>query len=424
MRKFYFVSLLASFWMFTAVSAVAQTSYFTKQVILVNGGNYSDPDDYVTVASYDPASGETTEFATIYTQSVQDVLINAPFAYVAAQDSIVKLNIDTYEKVTSVAAPGVNKLVTNGDVLVASFWYPTIENFVRTYTMDDLSLITEFGGVSGEASDMLVMGGNYVMVAIPGAYGSTTGKSAVIDLANNVVMTESDLGEFFKDIGFFASWDVLVTVFMRSEYGNNTFRAATINLQGEVVDQFTYDEATLVNPTGQSGDKFYLEINNGIAEYDLVNHVLTNTSVVSQQVMSIGASVMDTINKLFYLTTTDFFSSGEGFIYNLSGENAGSFEAGISAQAIAVDYRENTGINENLLVKDLNIYPNPASTTIHFTGLDNSDVTTTEIMNLTGKVICVGKEHKEIDISSLHTGIYFVKIYTTGSVYTGKFIKN
>jgi hypothetical protein len=133
MRKLYLVSLLASVWTLAALSATAQTSYFTKQVIIVNGGNYSDPDDFVTVAAYDPVSGETTEFATIYTQSVQDVLIVPPYAYVAAQDSIVKLNIDTYKKVASVAAPGVNKLVSNGDVLVASFWFPSTENFVKTY---------------------------------------------------------------------------------------------------------------------------------------------------------------------------------------------------------------------------------------------------------------------------------------------------
>ena len=39
--------------MFSANCAMAQTTY-TKQVIIVNGNIYSDPDDYVTVASYNP----------------------------------------------------------------------------------------------------------------------------------------------------------------------------------------------------------------------------------------------------------------------------------------------------------------------------------------------------------------------------------
>jgi len=102
----------------------------------------------------------------------------------------------------------------------------------------------------------------------------------------------------------------------------------------------------------------------------------------------------------------------------------GSFEAGIAAQAIAVDYRASTGINENFLVKSLNIYPNPASTTIHLTGLDNSEVLSAEIMNVTGKVVYAGNDNKEIDISAFRAGVYFVSIHTSNSVYTGKFIKN
>ena len=141
MKKIYFLSLMALAMVFSANRAVAQTTY-TKQLIIVNGGNYSDPDDYVTVASYDPATGETTEFGTIYTQSVQDVIIVNGFAYVAAQDSIVKFNLETYEKVAAVAAAGVNQLASDGNVLVASFWFPVSENFVKTFSLDDLLLIT------------------------------------------------------------------------------------------------------------------------------------------------------------------------------------------------------------------------------------------------------------------------------------------
>ncbi len=424
MRKFYLVSLLASVWLLAAVSATAQTSYFTKQVIIVNGGNYSDPDDYVTVAAYDPVSGETTEFATIYTQSVQDVLIVPPYAYVAAQDSIVLLNIDTYEKLASVEAQGVHQLVANDDVLVASFWYPVTANFVRTYNLSDLLPQHVFSEISDEAAGMMVIEGNYLFVAIPGTYGSTTGKIAVIDLASNIVMDEDDFGEFFAGVGYFAMGSNHVNVFMKTPYGGNSFNVATLNFQGEVEEQYTYEDASLANEAGCIGQNIYLEINNGIAEYSLATHEIVNPALVQPQVMSISASVLDTVNHLIYLTTTDYYSTGAGFIYNMEGDDVGSFEAGISAQAIAVDYRASTGINKNFLVKSLNIYPNPASTTIHLTGLDNSEVLSTEIMNVTGKVVYAGNDNKEIDISAFRAGVYFVSIHTSNSVYTGKFIKN
>lgn len=422
MKKNYFLRLFALIIVFSANCAIAQTTY-TKQIIIVNGGDYSNPDDYVTVAAYDPGSGETTEFATIYTQSVQDVVIHGSFAFVAAQDSIVKLNIDTYEKVAAVHSHGVNQLATDGEVLVASFWYPVTENFVKTFSIDDLSLITEFGGISDEASGIMIRDG-IALVAVPGAYGSTTGKIASIDLEQNVVLSEDDYGENFAGIGYFAFYNDVTTAFMKTAWDESDSRAATLDLEGNVIEEFIYEDAALANLTGQAHNNFYAEINNGIGLFNLETSELVNPLVVAPQQMTIGASVIDTINNLIYLTTTDFYSTGQGFIYNLDGENTGSFEAGISAQAIAVDYRNNTGVNYNMIVENLNIFPNPASSLISLNIPNDKEVLNTVISDISGKVVYRGTEYRQIDVSALNTGIYFVTINTETSVFTGRFIKN
>ena len=62
----------------------------------------------------------------------------------------------------------------------------------------------------------------------------------------------------------------------------------------------------------QQQNNFYAEINNGIGLFDLETNELVNPSVVEQQDNTIAASVFDTINGLFYITTTDFFSTGKG----------------------------------------------------------------------------------------------------------------
>ena len=422
MKKNYFFRLFALIIVFSANCAIAQTTY-TKQIIIVNGGDYGNPDDYVTVATYNPGSGETTEFATIYTQSVQDVVIHGSFAFVAAQDSIVKLNIDTYQKVAAVYATGVNQLATNGEVLVASFWYPVTENFVKAFSIDDLSLITEFGGISDEASGIMIKEG-IALVAIPGAYGSTTGKIASIDLEQNVVLSEDDYGESFAGIGYFAFYNDITTAFMKTAWGESDSRSATMDLEGNVIEEFIYEDAVLANRTGQAHNNFYAEINNGIGLFNLETNDLVNPSVVAPQQMTIGASVIDTINNLIYLSTTDFYSMGQGFIYNLDGENTGSFEAGISAQAIAVDYRNNTGINKNRIVEKLNVFPNPASSLISFNISNDKEVLNTVISDISGKVVYRSTVYNQIDVSTLKTGIYFVTINTETSLFTGRFLKN
>ncbi len=422
MKKIYFLSLMALTLVFSANCAKAQLSTYTNQIIIVNGGNFSNADDYVTVSAYDPETQITNEFATIYTQSVQSVVLHENFAYVAAQDSIVKLNIDSYEKVSAVAAPGINQLATDGNVLVASFWYPVTENFVKIFSLEDLSLITDIEGISGEAAGILIHDG-VALVAVPGGWGSTTGKIASIDLETTTLLSEDDYGEFYAGIGYFAFYNDVTTAFMKTPWGETDSKAAKFDLEGEIIEEFTYESASLANKTGKVGSAFYAEINNGIGVFDLASGELTNATVVAPQEQTIAASVIDTNNMLIYLTTTDFASTGAGFIYNTNGESVGSFDAGISAQAIAVDYRDNTSISERNTLLSLSIFPNPASNFVKLNIPPGEDLTDLRITDISGRLVTDVTPSRQIDISTLSAGLYFISAKTNSNNYSGKFIK-
>ena len=116
-KKLLFAILLVAM---ISTNSISQ-SWYLNQLIIGSGGNFSDPDDYVTLASYNPSNQVTTVFDTIYTQSLQDVFVKDGKAWVAAQDSIVSYNLDTYERISAIGAPGVNKLKVTGDILIASF---------------------------------------------------------------------------------------------------------------------------------------------------------------------------------------------------------------------------------------------------------------------------------------------------------------
>ena len=423
MKKIYFLSLIALTIVFSANCAKAQLTTYTNQIIVVNGGNFSNADDYVTVSAYNPETQITNEFATIYTQSVQSMVLHENFAYVAAQDSIVKLDIDSYEKISAVAAPGINQLATDGNVLVASFWFPVTENFVKILSLDDLSLIANIEEISTEAAGILIHDG-VALVAVPGGWGSTTGKIASIDLETTTLLSEDDYGEFYAGIGYFAFYNDVTTAFMKTAWGETDSKTANFDLEGEIIEEFTYEASSLANKTGRVGSTFYAEINNGIGVFDLVNGELTNASVVAPQEQSIAASVIDTNNMLIYLTTTDFASTGTGFIYNTNGESVGSFEAGISAQAIAVDYRYNTSVKERNDMATLNIYPNPSSGFINLSIPSDQDIIGLLITDISGRVVLSNETNGQIDISSLNSGLYFIVANTEQTTFSGRFIKN
>jgi hypothetical protein len=71
----------------------------------------------------------------------------------------------------------------------------------------------------------------------------------------------------------------------------------------------------------------------------------------------------------------------------------------------------------------LSIYPNPTTGMLNVKG-DVSKLRIVEIYSVTGKIVMAAKDNfRVIDISSLHTGIYFLKFNTEDATGTFKIIK-
>jgi hypothetical protein len=85
-----------------------------------------------------------------------------------------------------------------------------------------------------------------------------------------------------------------------------------------------------------------------------------------------------------------------------------------------------TSLNEQLDNTELNIYPNPSSSTITFTSptILNTNLT---ITNLTGKQVATynikNTSTETIDVSNLAEGVYFVSLKSDEGVVTKKMVK-
>ena len=422
MRKNY--SLLLTAFMLFVVQFLFAQNIITNQVIVCSGGNFNNPDDYVSVASYKPSDASTSEFGTIFTQSVQDIVIDGHFAYVAAQDSIVKFNIDTYERIAATEAIGVHNLAVADDILIASFWYPATKNFVQSFSTKDLSQLAVFSDISDEAAGILIYK-DLAYVAIPGGWASTKGKIAVIKFARDILIEEIDLGE--KGVGvsdlFFlqGDGDFLVSV-NKSPWGTAIGYLSLIDLSNHEPISFAF-EASIGSGIELFKDDLYLMIDGGIGRIDLALMKITEPEVVPNPGNGFSAAALDVLNGLFYATTTDYTTTGEGTIYNMEGEISGSFKAGISAEALAIDYRDNTGIFEKSTAEKLSVFPNPATQLINFSIPNGQEVINTFVMDISGRVVYHGTDNKQVNVSELNPGLYFITIETTASVFTGKFVK-
>ena len=73
------------------------------------------------------------------------------------------------------------------------------------------------------------------------------------------------------------------------------------------------------------------------------------------------------------------------------------------------------------------IYPNPAKDFLNIDVKQQIEVTSISIFNMLGQQILVipnAQQTKQVDVSSLKTGNYFIKMNTNKGISNAKFIKN
>src|ERR1035437_359307 len=174
----------------------AQRTTTARQEIIANGGKFESVPpftDYVTVESYNLSTLAVTVFNTIYTQSVQDVLISGNHAYVTAQDSVVLYNIDTYQRIAIVKDSGVNKMALYNDKLIVTKQYPIGRFRVEVLDANDLGLLAFVDGIPGDCEGVAVYG-NHAFVAVDSGYAGVEGRLAIISTSNWTLDTIVNFG--------------------------------------------------------------------------------------------------------------------------------------------------------------------------------------------------------------------------------------
>ena len=78
------------------------------------------------------------------------------------------------------------------------------------------------------------------------------------------------------------------------------------------------------------------------------------------------------------------------------------------------------GIEDNLLLNSINVYPNPASDIIHISSSIN--IEKIKMFDVLGKQVLTSYENKELKVDHLQSGLYFLKLFTNNGSATKKII--
>ena len=354
-----------------------------SNIIIANGGQFefSSPyTDRATIGAYNPINGQYWVFDTIQVESIQDVVVDGNYAYLAASDSIIKYDLTTYEMVGQTYFAGIRSITIHDTMLFAGRYFGT-GDYLEVFNKNTLLSIFSVPEIDQTVYSVQLVGDSaYIPYNQKGlvdqfppyqVFNDTIGKIAVVDLVSQT---------FVRDI-------LLDTIGsgVKAIYNYNDQLYTVCDANGVVAhydpinDTVIFDEAGVTHGIAQVDSLIYVDYATNLGAYDVKNMQTVNDSIFGAGLYSSGA--LDTLNAQFYINSTDFGSYGLSEVYSLGGAPVTSFDVNISPEAVAVDYK--SGNYGPIALSDYVVVGGGQSVYIEVLNNDfdpNGDVLTIEIL--------------------------------------------
>lgn len=326
-------------------SLSAQT--VTKRIVTINGGQFGNPSDNANIRSYAPATGMYSSIDTIQTQSIQDVLVEGRTMYVAAQDSIVKYDVVSGDRIASAAfgAPSTISMSIYDDYLLVGNWYAPFgqvgpyTNHFRIFDKNTLTYVDSIPEIHQGVKSFVVVGDtayigqNYTS----SAFSDSAGWMVKVDLVSLTYSDSIAVNEMEEDFGRLIEKDGMVIGL------NSVSNTVTIYdpLTGTAMTDTAHADLSLdIYGSQIVVDQYgtlHTKVGGNIATYDPISRTVIDGDIVDTVVT---AFTLDTVNQRYYVTQTDFFSYTGGLIYDTAGQRVDTFLVGSSPEAIVAIYNE------------------------------------------------------------------------------------
>lgn len=424
------------------ILALSATSLLTAQnesIIVVNGGlfgstNYAN----TTIQTLKPNAAAAASLGSIEVTSIQDILVDSNFVYVAAQDSIVKYDWTTRTRIGAAVFGGVStvKMALYQDkLLVGNFYEPfgatsPYPNNLRIFDANTLAFIDSVPAITKPTEDILIVG-DYAYIGQNNSktvgFGDTLGYLTVYDIQADTIVRNDTLSTTGEELGRLVIQNGTIYALNGT---SNTISSYVIATGAKATVPSGVDlKPTSYGPTAfEESGVWYFPYDSGIGSYSLV----ANTPLV-HRVTYTGSSVFtfNPYNRTFCVATSNFGNQtlNTGTVYNLQGDSLHSFEVGFSPEALAV---VSNGLLSTIIIPaqknelEYTLSPNPAREQLTVT-LEKNQAVHLEIINQVGQSMLFEQSYQAattLDISQLPTGTYWmVVIDEKGRMRTQGFVK-
>lgn len=351
-NKYLFISaLIASFCTLTATAQVS-----VNQIVILNGGQFGNPLENVNVTLYDPVLDSYQTIDTIYTQSVQNLVIEDSIAFVAAQDSIVSYNLNTRQRVAAqkFTTPGAQSaigLAVSGQYVLVGNWYGPFGGNItghnlRIFDKNTLAFVDSVD-IPDPVKDIVVIGDTAYIARnySSSSFADSAGYLTKVDLTNLQQAGDITFNNNGEGLGRLLTEGQMIYGVNEgsnslTSYNSSTQSSSTVSLPANVS----------TNPYGPQayvdGDQLYFRFGghygfgqvgmDTLGVYDITTQQMVDTIAMDSNIL---AFAIDTINDRSYHTQSDFVNYTTGAIFE-NGAYAGALDVGLSPETIGIFYRQ------------------------------------------------------------------------------------
>ncbi|NQY66741.1 MAG: T9SS type A sorting domain-containing protein, partial [Flavobacteriales bacterium] len=266
--------------------------------------------------------------------------------------------------------------------------------------------------------DVLIVG-DTGYVSVPGFYGDSIGRIAIIDLPNMSFVREDTLGLNAGEIGDLVLSNGKIHAISSITWGAPGTIAKYVIATGQVEEIVQFD-TTVTKGVLEYDGLLYVKLASNMATIDVSDMTVANDNLINA---SFSATLIDTVDALIYGAMTDYFSYGEIGIFGLDGTPVDTFSVGISPEAMGFVWQSTVSVNEVAFVHT-GVYPNPAQNIVIVTSEISNG--TYQVVDVTGRTVQTGSNSKskfELNVSSLVSGAYFITVSDDISRETYRLIK-
>ena len=338
---------------------------YVNQVLILNEGYLDFYTDEIiepvtvgvySISSFNPSYSQVIEITGA--KFASDLIIDGEYFYVAADDRILKYNLDTYELITSQDVVGARKLAINGNNLFvskgdydsATFGPVIFDSYLDVYDLD-LNYQFAFDSQNGPqwSTENILINDDKLYVLINNAYewGNYQGIIGQVDLNTLNYENEIDLGEDGKNpINLMFKDDKLYTLNNKNWDGSSI---SVVNINEPGVQTLNLSDVSAGCGVSIIRDQKLNYQKSGDLEMGIVDlETLTQSGVEDNLNINYYSVSEDPVTGNLFAATADFVTNSQVYVYNSNNIEIASFTSGVTTNKIVFDVRSaSTSVKES-----------------------------------------------------------------------------